>query len=240
MVGASAAKAPAAKWTSAAALPRWGGKGEWPSSAAATDSSTHTRGIADHWRDTPVRIITLSGGSLAKKNFVEAGFKDVVEEVTKTADFRGVTPDDLYRQGLITRLAHLTLEDGQRRSFELPNAGAVGLFVSHLATCSSERATLVLEDDAVPAASLTAQLTASLELARRHKDALDVVIFGPVKTFQDMTPWLTPHMEPAPTPGFEPLGNRGFFGTHGVLYTARGCQLMREALSPPFDMQIDG
>lgn len=187
-----------------------------------------------------MRVITLDKGSMTLTNFLSAGFQDVRAETDKTADFRHKTADELFRDGLITRLAHVTLEDGQRRSFELPNPGAVGLFISHLAVCSTEHTTLVLEDDAVPQPQLPAQLEAALKLSQQYKDALDIVIFGPVKTFQDMTPWVPPHITPKPTGGFEPLGNRGFFGTHGVLYTAAGCGLLRDALSPPFDMQIDG
>ena len=191
------------------------------------------------WKTVPVRIITLEGSSVAFDEFTKMGFTDVREEISRTADFRGKNPDQLFREGLITRLAHLTLEDGQRRSFELPNAGAVGLFVSHLAMCSTQHDTLVLEEDGVPQDSLRHQLPAAIELAKQQREGLDVLVFGPVKTFQDMTPWVPPSKDPAPYHGFEPLGNRGFFGTQGVYYTKTGCA-PAEAPQPPFDMQIDG
>ena len=38
--------------------------------------------------------------------------------------------------------------DGQRRSFEFPDASGVGCFLSHMKICNQYETTLVLEEDA--------------------------------------------------------------------------------------------
>lgn len=145
-----------------------------------------------NWAALPVRIITLDKESIAKERFTALNFTDVREEIERTADLSRKTPDQLYSDSLITNMARLMLQDGQRRSFELPNAGAVGCFISHLAICSMEDVTLVVEEDAIPQAHLITQLAAALNLADREGDALDIVIFGPIQSFQGMQPWVPP------------------------------------------------
>ena len=190
----------------------------------------------------PVRIITLSKGSIPKPLFHAMGFTDVRESTETTADLEHFTAAQLEHKGIITGLARLTLMDGQRRSYELPGVGAVGDFLSHLQTCDPDRDVLVVEEDAIPQSFLTSQLPAALALTKDTPthDGADIVIFAPISLYQGMDPWVKPDQPAGSVPGFEPLGNRGFFGTQGVLYTARGCRRLRRLLGPPIYMQIDG
>jgi hypothetical protein len=197
---------------------------------------------SSEWLDVPVRIITLNN-SVALPHFEEFGFRNVMDRNDLTADFRGSSPADLEEAGFITPLARQSIEalendEYPRRPYELAKASAVGLFLSHLRVCDKHATTLVLEEDACPInPALQSQFPLALELTKNH--TADIIIFGPLEVFEGMKPW-KPISVQSSQPGFEPLGSRGFFGTQGVLYTARGCQKMWNHLGPPFDMQIDG
>jgi len=185
-----------------------------------------------------VRVITLDNGSAPVGLFEGVGMRNVAERPDLTANMRDASVESLVRDGKVTKAAAGKLDDGPRRSYELVSTGAVGIYMSHLQMCDKERTTLVLEQDAQPKQSLQTQLPAALQLT--HEQAADIIIFGPVQIFEGLSPWVPPQQAPSNSPGFEPLGSRGFFGMQGVLYTARGCQRMNELLGPPIEMQIDG
>ena len=189
------------------------------------------------WRDVPVRVITSDYGSGAALRFREAGFNHVYEAVRETVNLRTASPLELWKRGDITPLARLALEDGRRRTYEFPSVGAVGAYLSHLAVCDPTGTTLVLEDDAAPQETLPAQLSLALKLQR--EEGVDTVVFGPIGLYQGMESWVMPSPPFGTSLGFETLGQRGFYGMQGVLWTARGCRQFNRFLGRPLAMQVD-
>ena len=187
--------------------------------------------------NTSVKIISLYANSIAYRNANQFGFTNVVEELNKTVDLRNYDVNKLFSENLVTEESYISLMDGQRRSYEFPNSAAVGCFLSHMKICSQNESTLVLEEDAVFQKSLSIQLKHAIELIQK-KNA-KIIIFGPSRIFEGLFPWRHPVAPYNNTNRFEKLGTRGFWGTHGVLYSAKGCIQMNNLFKGPKNMQID-
>ncbi len=188
--------------------------------------------------NTSVRIISLSANSSAYRNADRLGFMNVFEELNKTVDLRQYDADKLLQENLITEESYIDLMDGQRRFYEFPNPAAVGRFISHMKICSPKEPTLVLEENAAFHDSIGPQLEHAIELTENENASL--VIFGPSHVFQGMSAWKSLHTPYTNDDRFEKLGSRGFQGTHGILYSPKGCRDLNHLFRGPKNMQIDG
>ena len=186
--------------------------------------------------EVAVRVIALASNTTAAASARRAGFFDVREAIEQTADFRNVTIDDLRRWSYIDRFTAVGMRDGQRRFYEFPNPKAVGCFLSHMRVCQTSATTLVLEDDAVMDSSVRRSIAEGLRMIR-DGDAR-IVVFGPSRVFRFMAPWVGRRLPSDRY--FVPIDGYGFFGTHGVLYSARGCHDVRRVFEGrPMQMQYD-
>ena len=217
------------------------------------EPDTQTRSLAlsalqqlgERWvlEHVQVRVIALSDhdrwpqAMRAKREAEAMGFKAV--GWVHATDLRNASALRLLNDDVISLNAYVSLTSGKKRWHEIGSLGAVGNFLSHLRACSTENPTLVLEADARLGDTLLPKLAEALRTRN-----LDTVQFGPHSIF-DTSPDQTP-IDQSPDDAAEqgswlqPLGDRSALGTHGILYTPRGCARVRKELgNKPIDVQYD-
>lgn len=190
-----------------------------------------------------VRIIALPDAEWwpqamrAKGEVEEVGFKSV--GWVQATDLRNSSALQLLEAHVISLNAYVSMTSGKKRWHEVGSLGAVGCYLSHLRACSTYYPTLVLEADARIGATLLPKLAEALRIRN-----LDTLQFGPHSIF-DTSPGRTANDQPpdaarAQSSWLQPLGDRSALGTHGVLYTPRGCARVRRELGgKPVDVQYD-
>lgn len=172
-----------------------------------------------------VRVITLDEG-------LSTAITRVFPEAQRfgATDLRSSAPTDLLQNGVITETAFESLTRGRKYHHEFSGIGGVGLCVSVSRLLNEgDGAILILESDCVPSRSLPGAIR---ELLAQAEDRFDMAVFGPLAIEAHSAPG-DMHPQLADLAGY-------FWGMHAVLYSARGRRAVRERLTAPYDMQMDG
>ena len=143
-------------------------------------------------------------------------------------DLRDSDPQQMYRQGLVTRTGAQDMLEGKRRHRDL-SPGAVGLHWSvHAALARGDGAILLLEDDCLPYKGIAADV----EELMRYSERFDVAVFDPTALA----------VKPLPCEGLPGCGwlRSPFWSTLCVLYSATGRKKCLKAFAEPPSVQIDG